>query len=109
MIRRSCAILTFVLFAFAASSRAQVNSSAMRAPSNLNFEEGIAGKTPPGWATPTSGFAAQTLREDVELNPLVGHVESIELEEGFEEEHPAQKPRCWRRLRERRTPLRSAT
>ncbi|MBV8545860.1 MAG: hypothetical protein JO088_14040 [Acidobacteria bacterium] len=61
MIRRSSAILTVALLAFAASSSAQVNSVALPAPANLGFEEGVTGKAPPGWATPTGGFAARTV------------------------------------------------
>ena len=58
---RSAAILTFAIFAFAVSSGAQVSSTPRPSPSNLNFEEGSAGEAPPGWATPTPGFAARTV------------------------------------------------
>jgi hypothetical protein len=58
---RSSTILTFVLLAFAVSSGAQVRSTSMPAPANLNFEEGAAGEAPPGWVTPTNGFAAHTV------------------------------------------------
>jgi len=61
MITRRSAILTLAFLAFAASSGAQVSSTALPAPSNLSFEQGIVGMAPPGWATPTSGFASQTV------------------------------------------------
>jgi C-terminal processing protease CtpA/Prc len=58
---RASAILTLALLAFAASSGAQVNPTARPAPSNLNFEEGAVSEAPPGWRTPTPGFAARTV------------------------------------------------
>jgi len=61
MTRRSSAILTFVLLVFAASSGAQVNSTALRTPANLNFEDGAVNEAPPGWMTPTRGFASRTV------------------------------------------------
>lgn len=58
---RFSAILALVLLVSAASSGAQVNSTARRTPSNLNFEEGAVSEAPPGWATPTPGFATRTV------------------------------------------------
>jgi len=54
-------ILSIVLLAFAASGGAQMNPALLPAPSNLNFEEGVAGQTPPGWTTATGGFISQTV------------------------------------------------
>src|SRR5689334_23718407 len=60
-------ILTLILLAFAATSGAQVQSTPMPAPVNLNFEEGAAGEVPPGWATPRSEEHTSELQSQFHL------------------------------------------
>jgi Peptidase family S41 len=57
-------ILAAVLLLSTLVSHAQVNAPSIPQATNLDFEQGAAGATPPGWVTPAKGYEAKIVEGD---------------------------------------------